>query len=49
MVLDQYAKGNPEKADVHRRNTVDLCNSSGVYDDVIIDFDYLNEDSNKLL
>ena len=49
MVVGQYAKGRPEKVDVHWRNTMDLCNPCSVDYDVIVDFDRLNEDSNKLL
>ena len=47
--MGQYAKGHPEKVDVHWRNIMDLCNPCAVNYDVIVDFDHLNEDSNKLL
>ena len=49
MVMGQYRKGHPEKVDVHWRNIMDLCNPCALNYDYIINFDNLNEDSNKLL
>ena len=50
MVIGQYGgRGQAERVDVHWRNQVDLCNPCALDYDYVIDFDHLQEDSDRLL